>query len=74
MLGSVGRILTQNFVGTFADLRKSQGYTGRDQWDPALYIYVAIALLGMVLWALVNPDKTVDDEVEKHTGLDELTA
>ncbi len=74
MLGSVGRILSQNFVGTFADWRKSQGYTGRDQWDPALYIYVAIALLGMVLWALVNPEKTVDDEVEKHTGLDELIA
>ena len=49
--GWLRRILSQLFVGRFADWRKSLGYTGRDQWDPALYAYVAIALIGMVLWA-----------------------
>jgi hypothetical protein len=24
-------------------------------------LYVGIALIGMVLWALINPEKTVDD-------------
>ena len=62
MMGGLGRILSQNFVGTFADWRKSLGYTGRAQWDPSLYLYVVIALFGMVLWALINPEKTVDDK------------
>jgi ACS family glucarate transporter-like MFS transporter len=74
MMGGLGRILSQNFVGTFADWRKSLGYTGRAQWDPSLYIYVVIALLGMVVWASINPEKTVDDTVEKPEGLDELMA
>jgi MFS transporter, ACS family, glucarate transporter len=68
MMGGLGRILSQYFVGSFADWRKSLGYTGRAQWDPALYLYVVIALLGMVFWAFVNPEKTVDD---KKPGKDE---
>ena len=36
MMGGVGSILSQLFVGSFADWRKSLGYTGRAQWDPAL--------------------------------------
>ncbi len=62
MMGGVGRLLSQLSVGGFADWRKSLGYTGRDQWDPALYISVVIALSGMVLWAFINPEKTVDDK------------
>jgi ACS family glucarate transporter-like MFS transporter len=62
MMGGLGRILSQQFVGRFADWRKSLGYTGRDQWDPSLYLYVGIALAGMILWALINPEKTVDDK------------
>jgi MFS transporter, ACS family, glucarate transporter len=62
MMGGAGRMLSQPFVGFFADWRKSLGYTGRAQWDPCLYVYVVIALLGMILWALTNPEKTVDDE------------
>jgi MFS transporter, ACS family, glucarate transporter len=62
MMGGFGRLLSQLAVGKFADWRKSLGYTGRDQWDPGLYAYVAIALIGMVLWALINPEKTVDDQ------------
>ena len=54
--------LAATFVGSFADWRKSLGYTGRAQWDPSLYLYVVIALFGMVLWALINPEKTVDNQ------------
>ncbi len=36
--------------------------TGRAQWDPALYAYVAVALIGMVLWSLINPEKTVESQ------------
>jgi len=49
MMGGVGRMLSQLFVGSFADWRKSLGYSGRAQWDPDLYLYVGIALIGMVL-------------------------
>ncbi len=70
MIGGIGRLASQQFVGRFADWRQSLGYSGRAQWDPALYVYVGIALLGMGLWALVNPAKTVDDqtstEVQQH--------
>jgi ACS family glucarate transporter-like MFS transporter len=62
MMGGFGRLLSQLAVGRFADYRESLGYVGRDRWDPGLYAYVAIALIGMVLWALINPEKTVDDQ------------
>jgi MFS transporter, ACS family, glucarate transporter len=73
MMGGLGRMLSQLFVGSFADWRKSQGYTGRAQWDPSLYLYVVIALCGMVLWALINPEKTVDNQAVKPTGLDDFS-
>ena len=60
MFGSLGRIAADAWVGAFADWRKGLGYTGRAQWDPALYGFVVAALIGMVLWALVDPRKTVD--------------
>jgi MFS transporter, ACS family, glucarate transporter len=72
MMGGLGRMLSQVFVGGFADWRKSLGYSGRAQWDPALYLYVVVALFGMVLWALVNPEKTVDDKPAKPAILDDL--
>jgi MFS family permease len=62
MIGGVGRILSQLFIGGFADWRGSLGYSGRAQWDPALYVYVAVALLGMILWSQVDPQKTVDGQ------------
>jgi MFS transporter, ACS family, glucarate transporter len=70
MMGGVGRMLSQLFVGGFADWRKSLGYSGRERWDPALYLYVAIALIGMTLWLLINPEKTVDHPPAKLAGLD----
>jgi MFS family permease len=60
MIGGVGRILSQLFIGSFADWRGSLGYSGRAQWDPALYVYVVVALLGAFLWSRVDPEKSVD--------------
>ena len=60
MLGAVGGICSQIFLGRFADWMKGLGYTGRAQWDPGFYVYVAVALIGMVLWSLIDPEKTVD--------------
>jgi MFS family permease len=63
MFGSVGRIAANAWIGGFADWRAKLGYTGRAQWDPALYGFVGAALVGAILWALVDPRKTVDDEI-----------
>jgi MFS family permease len=62
MFGAVGRIGANYWVGPIADWRAKLGYSGRAQWDPALYGFVVAALAGMVLWALVDPRKTVDDK------------
>jgi MFS family permease len=68
MIGGVGRILSQLFVGGFADWRKSLGYSGRAQWDPALYAYVAVAVIGVVLWSLIDPEKTVERDKSDRVG------
>ena len=39
---------------------KSRGYVGRAQWDPGFFVYVAVALIGMTLWSLIDPRKTVE--------------
>jgi MFS family permease len=70
MIGGVGRILSQLFIGSFADWRKSLGYSGRAQWDPGLYVYLGVAIIGMVCWSLVDPEKTVDSEPRKLPGRD----
>jgi MFS family permease len=62
MFGSVGRIAANAAVGGVADWRKGLGYSGRAQWDPVLYGFVITALVGMVLWSLVDPRKTVEDD------------
>ncbi len=51
-MGVVGAMLTQWFVGTFADWRKSLGYTGREQWDPMFNVYVGVLLLAALTWAM----------------------
>jgi MFS transporter, ACS family, glucarate transporter len=68
MMGMVGRLIPDLFVGRFADWRKSLGYSGRAQWDPALYIFVVFALIGMIVWSLVDPEKSVDSEEGKAFG------
>jgi ACS family glucarate transporter-like MFS transporter len=68
MMGGLGRMLSQLFVGGFADWRGSLGYSGRAQWDPALYLYVVIALIGMILWSLIDPEKTVDHPSAERAG------
>lgn len=62
MMGVVGALASQFFIGKFVDLRKGWHYIGREQWDPALYVFVAVLLVAAVLWGCyrsvpVEPDK-----------------
>jgi len=70
MIGAAGAATSQVFVGHFADLMKSWGRTGRAQWDPGFFVYVGVALVGMTLWALIDPTRTVEDKAGPDAELD----
>jgi MFS transporter, ACS family, glucarate transporter len=74
MMGMFGRIVFNLFIGSFADWRKSLGYSGRAQWDPALYVYVVVAVVGMVLWSVIDPEKTVEGDQRKSLGSESASA
>jgi len=50
MMGTVGAMASQWFVGAYSDWRKDLGFTGREQWDPMFDVYVAVLLLGAAGW------------------------
>ena len=60
MIGALGAICSQLFLGSLADIMGKWGRTGRAQWDPGFFAYVAVALVGMTLWSLIDPRKTVE--------------
>lgn len=59
MIGLAGGGLSQVFLGVFADYRMSLGFEGRDQWDPAFYLYGGVLMFGGLLWLFINPKLTV---------------
>ena len=50
MMGTVGALSSQWFVGAFADWRKDLGYAGREQWDPMFNVYIIVLLIGALSW------------------------
>lgn len=60
-LGVPGAFASTMFLGQFADWMKEQGYDGRQQWDPAFYVYAAVLLLGAGCWLLVDARQQVDE-------------
>src|SRR5436190_14793204 len=58
MIGLAGGAVSQVFLGSFADHMKALGYAGRDQWDPAFYLYGAVLMAGGLLWLFINPRRT----------------
>lgn len=69
-VGVIGGISSQLFLGTLADWLGEAGRTGRDRWDPGLYVYVGVMLTGATLWLLVQPDRTIEpppDQEEART-------
>lgn len=49
-LGVLGAMVSQGFVGVFADWQKARGFTGREQWDPLFDVYVCVLLANAVAW------------------------
>ena len=51
MMGTLGALASQWFVGVFADYQKARGLDGREQWDPMFQVYVGILLFGACCWS-----------------------
>ncbi|MBA4062482.1 MAG: MFS transporter [Isosphaera sp.] len=51
-MGVVGAMVSQGFVGRFADWQAARGLTGRAQWDPLFDVYVVVLLLAAGVWSL----------------------
>lgn len=60
-MGVVGAAGSQLFFGAFADARKSAGFLGREQWDPAFYLSIALLLIGGILWQFIYPRRAVGE-------------
>jgi ACS family glucarate transporter-like MFS transporter len=67
-LGVLGAMVSQGFVGVFADWQKARGYEGRAQWDPIFDVYVGVLLANAVMWWFYRftplPDPTRPTEEE----------
>lgn len=53
-LGVVGGASAQYFFGWFADWRGRQGFTGRDQFDPAFMVCAVVLFCGACAWLAVR--------------------
>lgn len=57
-MGIIGGMGAQVFFGWMADEKKAEGFSGRAQWDPALYYFVAVLFLGAITWLFVNSNNS----------------
>ena len=64
-LGGVGAMSSQFFFGWFADHRKALGFSGRDQYDPAFWVYAGVLLLGATCWLFINPTRVIGGKCEE---------
>jgi MFS family permease len=52
-MGVIGAIASQYLAGALADWLGTQGFTGRDQWDPIFRINCGVLATAAVLWSVV---------------------
>lgn len=67
-MGIPGTLGAQLFFGSFADWRKDQGYSGREQWDPGLYVFAVGLLVGAVAWLFIDPRRSAVAPPVKKAG------
>lgn len=70
-MGVFGAMGSQLFFGVFADWRKEQGFTGREQYDPAFYVFAAVLLVGASCWALIDPRRAIGERKRLLRGPDD---
>jgi sugar phosphate permease len=62
-LGVPGAAASPLFLGWFVDRLGGMGYTGRDQWDPAFYVYGALLMIGAVCWLFIDVTKSAVEDL-----------
>src|SRR5581483_7816165 len=67
-MGAVGALASPPFLGWFVEHMEALGYTGREQWDPAFYVYASVLAVGALGWLLIDPTRPVQAEVPE-TGI-----
>ena len=69
-VGVMGALVSQGFVGFFADWQKARGLTGRAQWDPIFDVYVCVLLCGGIAWWLYRftPLKEAEPQPKEDEG------
>jgi MFS family permease len=68
-MGVCGALASQYFFGLMADRRAGQGYSGREQWDPAFYVYASVMLFGGLCWLAVNSNERIDTHTNDDPAL-----
>jgi MFS transporter, ACS family, glucarate transporter len=64
MMGMIGALVSQGFVGIFADYQAAQGLSGRAQWDPMFDVYVLVLLLGALCWLVYRKQSWNGEDAE----------
>lgn len=62
-IGGLGAIASQLFLGRFVDWMGGLGFVGRQQWDPAFYLYEAILLVGAFGWLWIDVTQPVEPPI-----------
>jgi MFS family permease len=68
MMGVVGAMASQAFVGHYTDWRGRLGDTGRAQWDPLFAVFVGMLLVGSACWSVYRSRPVHDDEGDHELG------
>jgi MFS family permease len=58
-MGVPGGFGSQIFFGAAADWRESQGFLGRQQWDPAFNVYAVVLLVGAIGWLFIDTARSI---------------
>lgn len=63
-LGIPGAMGSQFFLGHFVDELALLGYHGREQWDPAFFVYAALLLCGAGCWLGIHANRSLVERAE----------
>ncbi|HEY3962914.1 MAG TPA: MFS transporter [Planctomycetaceae bacterium] len=67
-MGIPGASISTIFLPGFVEHRGKLAFTGREQWDPAFYVYAGVLLFGALCWLFVDSTKSAVEETPTVAG------
>jgi MFS family permease len=67
-MGVPGAFVSELFFGASADWRGGRGFTGREQWDPAFYVYTVVLLTGALGWMFIDTTRSIVDTPQAQSS------